>query len=291
MMLTDPNSSAILKRVFLVGCPRSGTTLLQSMLMSHSRITSYPETHFFARGFGGRRRWIVHRTLRGWYLWGLLAHWLVVHEDVPITALRGVPISWSKARMVETFRDVLDQLTVEAGKDIWIEKTPRHLHRVDVIEEHMSTPTFIHIVRDGRAVVASLYQLAQSNPRTWGTYRSIDAAIRRWNRSIRDTLRYAADEAHRTVGYDLLVEAPEETLRRVATFLEVGYDSRMVEHFQQEAQRVVKEHESWKSKTTSSELKNRGLDKFQKLFSSSQRASIESKLDWSSYRALGYAPL
>lgn len=261
------------------------------MLMGHSRIASYPETHFFARGFGGRRRWIVHRTLRGLYLWGLLAHWLVVHEGVPITALRDVPISLSKVRMVETFRDVLDQLTVAAGKDIWIEKTPRHLHRIDVIKEHMSTPTFVHIVRDGRAVVASLYQLAQSNPRTWGTYQSIDAAIRRWNRSIRDTLRYAADEAHRTVGYDLLVEAPEKTLRRIVTFLDVSYDPRMVEHFQEQAQSVVKKHESWKSKTTSSQLRNRGLDKFRTVFSPNERASIESRLDWSSYQDLGYAPL
>lgn len=290
-MLSDPNSSEILKRVFLVGCPRSGTTLLQSMLMGHSRIASYPETHFFARGFGGRRRWILHRTLRGWYLWGLLVHWLIVNQEMPITALRGVPISWSKARMVETFRDVLDQLTVESGRDIWIEKTPRHLHRINVIEEHMGAPAFIHIVRDGRAVVASLYQLAHSNPGTWGTYQSIDAAIRRWNRSIRDTLRYTADEAHRTVGYDLLVETPEKTLRRIATFLEVSYDANMVEHFQEEAQSVVKKHESWKSKTTSSELRNRGLDKFRTVFSPNERASIESKLDWSSYRDLGYTPL
>ena len=35
------------KRVFLVGCPRSGTTLLQSMLHAHPSIYSLPETKFF----------------------------------------------------------------------------------------------------------------------------------------------------------------------------------------------------------------------------------------------------
>ena len=34
-------------RVFLVGIMRSGTTLLQSLLAAHSRVTSFPETMFF----------------------------------------------------------------------------------------------------------------------------------------------------------------------------------------------------------------------------------------------------
>lgn len=289
-MQTDVNSS-ISKRVFLVGCPRSGTTLLQSMLMGHPRVASYPETHFFARGFGGRRRWLVHRTLRGWYLWYLLAHWLVVHQNVPLAALRNVPVSWSKARMVETFRQILDQRTIGSNKDIWIEKTPRHLHRIDVIEDYIPSPVFIHIVRDGRAVVASLHQLAKSSSKTWGAYRSVDAAVRRWNQSVQDTLQHALEDTHLTVGYDHLVEAPEKTLRRVATFLDVAYDSTMVERFQDEAQRVVKEHESWKARATSSKLQNRGLEKFRRTFSADERTSIKSKLDWSSYQDLGYEPL
>jgi hypothetical protein len=33
-------------RLFLVGCPRSGTTLLQSLLAAHPQIASFPESHF-----------------------------------------------------------------------------------------------------------------------------------------------------------------------------------------------------------------------------------------------------
>jgi len=36
-------------RIFLVGCPRSGTTLLQSMLARHDRVFTFPESHLFAR--------------------------------------------------------------------------------------------------------------------------------------------------------------------------------------------------------------------------------------------------
>lgn len=282
---------AISERVFLVGCPRSGTTLLQSMLMSHSRIESFPETKFFAHGFGGHRRWVLHETLRGWYLWYLLAHWLVENGYMDWEKVYAVPVSWSKDRMVEVFRDTLDHLTNESGKDIWVEKTPRHLHFIDVICDHLPNAKFVHIVRDGRAVVASLHQLARSSPEKWGTYRSIDAAIRRWNRSICDAFRYTSGDTHIMVGYNSLMDVPEETLRRITAFLNVDYDSGIIDHFQEEAQRVIKQHESWKARTTSSELQNRGLDKFRAVFSDEEQTYIESRLDWSSYRELGFSPL
>ena len=36
-----------MKQILVVGCPRSGTTLLQAVLSSHKEIASIPETHFF----------------------------------------------------------------------------------------------------------------------------------------------------------------------------------------------------------------------------------------------------
>ncbi|MEL7003491.1 MAG: sulfotransferase, partial [Bacteroidota bacterium] len=36
-----------MKRVFLVGCPRSGTTLLQSRLATHPCVESFPESFFY----------------------------------------------------------------------------------------------------------------------------------------------------------------------------------------------------------------------------------------------------
>ena len=46
----------IKKRIFIVGCPRSGTTLLQSLLAAHPLICSFPETHFFPNTVGSSWR-------------------------------------------------------------------------------------------------------------------------------------------------------------------------------------------------------------------------------------------
>ena len=36
-------------RIFVVGCPRSGTTLLQSLIAVHPDVASFPESKFFVR--------------------------------------------------------------------------------------------------------------------------------------------------------------------------------------------------------------------------------------------------
>ena len=51
MMNKGDNAKAAPLRVFLVGVPRSGTTLLQSMLAAHPDIASFTESHFFSMHF------------------------------------------------------------------------------------------------------------------------------------------------------------------------------------------------------------------------------------------------
>ena len=49
------NQEGKIGRLFVVGCPRSGTTLLQCLLGAHSQIISLPETAYFADLISGQR--------------------------------------------------------------------------------------------------------------------------------------------------------------------------------------------------------------------------------------------
>lgn len=84
-------------RLFLVGCPRTGTTLIQSLLAAHSQIASFPESHLLLAG--GGTRW---------------------------------------------------------GQTIWLEKTPLHLLYIKQFEQFIPGVKFIHLLRNGADVVASL---------------------------------------------------------------------------------------------------------------------------------------
>lgn len=275
------------RRGFIVGCPRSGTTLLQSMLMSHSRIHSFPETHFFARGFGGRRRWVLHETLRGGYLWYLTVKWKATQVGLSWNEAVSTPVAWSKRRMTQIFLRMLDDMAAHEGADLWIEKTPRHIDFIPVIKEHVPHPFFIHIVRDGRAVVASLHRLSHSNPEKWRHYQDIDVAIARWNKAVHGTVAYMHEDAHHVVGYEQIVTEPRPALEALSAFMRVSFEDDMLKEFGSHAKKVVHERESWKGTNLQSALKSPGLEKFNNTFSEHQRAYITDRLDWEAYQRLG----
>jgi len=259
------------------------------MIMSHSRIHSFPETHFFARGFGGRRRWVLHETLRGGYLWYLLVKWKVTQVGLPWEEAFNTPIAWSKRQMTQTFLHVLDGMAAQEGADLWIEKTPRHVDFIEVIREHVPYPFFIHIVRDGRAVAASLHRLSYSNPEKWKHYQDIDVAIARWNNAVRRTLSYVGDDAHHVLGYDQVVDSPRPVLEALSAFMQVAFEEAMLKDFGMHAEKVVRKREAWKGENVQSSLKNPGLEKFYDAFSEEQQAYVTDRLDWRAYQKLGFA--
>ena len=122
------------RRLFLVGCPRSGTTLLQSMLAAHPRIASFPETHFFERvsprfasvGMASPKRRDRRRLLQ------FLSE--VGHPEMECLIPR---YAVTLRRSVGAFVEVLDALTLAQGGTVWVEKTPGHLHCIHLVEAHI----------------------------------------------------------------------------------------------------------------------------------------------------------
>ena len=171
--------------VFLVGCPRSGTTLLQNMLMAHSSITSFPESHFFTQGFGGNRLQRLQKNIkRGYHLHDTLLPWLDQVQAKLHLSPHNLYSAWSRSSVIQQFAVQLDRWTAEQNKSLWIEKTPMHLDHMHQISRYLPDARFIHIIRDGHAVVASLYDVTRKHPEIWGGPRSLEESIAQWNRCI-----------------------------------------------------------------------------------------------------------
>ena len=129
-----------MKRVFIVGCPRSGTTLLQGLLAAHRDIYSFTESHFL--DFGVKRAkqshfYYVSRKA------GELVEKFLQENKVPAELthelLRKLPkaplIPGTRlAEWVTAFVDIWDALAGTAGAQIWLEKTPDHLNRLALVD-------------------------------------------------------------------------------------------------------------------------------------------------------------
>ncbi|MHA1224100.1 MAG: sulfotransferase family protein, partial [Candidatus Heimdallarchaeaceae archaeon] len=180
------------KRLFLVGAARSGTTLLQGLIASSPEVFSFPETHFFSKTIPMRKSkrllWrflpkddsIIRRFLE------------TVECQDKEKLLQELPIKTiSLKKWVKSLITLLDILTLEKKYKIWLEKTPFHLRYIDVIERStIENIHFIHIIRNGLDVVASLYEATNKFPEKWGKARSIDSCINRWIRDIKISKKY-----------------------------------------------------------------------------------------------------
>jgi hypothetical protein len=259
-------------RVFVVGCPRSGTTLLQSFLAAHPQIISFPESHFFVEsipshpllwrlGFASPRG---RRRMRAF-----LAEAGAGKGGIPRTA-------FLLRQYAASFVEALDSMTVARNGEAWVEKTPDHLRCVGMIKKHVPRARFLHVVRHGEDVVASLYDVGRRFPQQWSHEMAIDRCIARWNEAMRRTRRYRGRPHHRVIGFTDLVQQPARVLEDVCSFLGLPYDPAMIEGRREAARGLVLEREGWKRGALEDLRSER---KFDHLFDAATKEYIRRRLD------------
>jgi Sulfotransferase family len=210
---------------FVVGCARSGTTLLRTMLDGHPQLAVPPESHFVV---GLSPRW--WRPGRRPTLDDVLAHPKVRAWDVDPVMLRARAEA-ADARAYPALVDaVFSAYAAEHGKARWGDKTPGYVSYLPDLARLFPEARFVHLVRDGREVAASLAEW------DWGARTAVSGAFW-WAHKVRvgrrDGARLGPDRYLELRLEDLLAD-PEATLRRLCAFLGeefapamLGYPERM----------------------------------------------------------------
>lgn len=257
----------IAARLFMVGCPRSGTTLMQSLLCAHPQVFSVPESHLY-----------THLTSRN----PILRRLGIARFDAPevfakLTPSLGLPTVKARGLTVRYylrhFAHLLDHATLGADKIVWLEKTPRHLYYLPEIERALPEAKFIHVLRDGADVVASLYEVTQQYPEVWGGARSVDACIDRWIKDVGLSRSYQGKPNHLLVRYEALTADPETCLREIFTFVGVPFVPEVLSDYGRASQRVIAPGEAWKASVRGG-IQNTSKRKFSRLFTPTNQAYI-----------------
>lgn len=274
-MKKSPHTSEIRARVFLVGCPRSGTTLLQSLLTAHPQIASFPESHVLPEIVANRPlfRRVGVATSKAQKNFAQVLHTLGLEHLQHHKPKVGV---FTK-EYVRSFVKVLDEATLQQGKDVWLEKTPRHLHYVESIEASAPSAKFIHIIRNGSDVVASLYEVTHKHAEVWGGPRDIDRCISRWLQDVQLSKENLQKPNHLLVRYEDLVEETKATLESVCTFVGVPFTKSMLSDYQNASEKVLAPGETWKA-SVQQPISNANSKKFVELFSPEQREYILERI-------------
>jgi hypothetical protein len=199
---------------FIVGCGRSGTTLLRTLLNGHPDI-GVPQESLFITDYlraGGR---IELTNLR---------QMLVEEPELEEWGIHPGIADLEDCMSAAEAIDRLHRIYLSGkGKHHWGQKTPRFVRHVELLRDSFPGAKFIHLVRDPRAVVSSL--ITSDVHRSNAFY-----ASKRWVNDVN-----AGIEAEKThpgevlrVRYEDLVTDVETTLRSISAFLGIAYDPSMV---------------------------------------------------------------
>ena len=286
------SAQSIDRRILIVGVPRSGTTLLQSLLAAHSEITSFTESHFFARHFTFLPGFVEPVLTRN--PTPRIREFLIENDEPPPDAalwflgnsgwpLRLKPLLPLQTRSVaHRLLGVLDELAIGRGVATWVEKTPRHLRYIPFLEKLASGEAdtrFIHVVRQGMEVVASLYAASQN----WERPYDLDTCIERWNRDVAFSLGRTQEPRDHFVRYEELTTRTEATVRRLLAELSLPWEKQILEQYGQAAARVVANGETWKADVSRSIRPAATSDR---VLTADQRARVDRSLRHDLYQEL-----
>ena len=271
---------------FIIGSGRSGNTLLRSILSGNSDISIPPESYripFAIKKFHifNNRDWedIVPQVLKEFedckefYTWEI---------DITDAQKRLENIADSKRTLSNIFDELFCTYTEKhsPGSKIWGDKTPMNTLYLDWIGTVFPRSKFIHIIRDGRDVASSYLKMER--------YDTILEAANRWINSIESAQSFGSKikENYMEIRYEELVTKPEEVIKDTCDFLDIDYDSKMLDHTKQVKKLgdTDKEHHSNLSKPISSD----SVGKWRNNLSESDQESI-TKLLHKHLQRLGYA--
>lgn len=217
--------------MFVLGSPRSGTTLLYDMLLSAGGFAVYlAESNVFnvlAPNFSD----LAKRENRQ----QLLKVWL----GSKLFRASGLDAQQVEKQVLEQCRTagdflriVMDGIARKQGMQRWAENSPEGILRLPMIKQQIPEALVIHMIRDGRDVAVSLNRTRYVRPFPWQDRIGLTGAGIYWEWIVQKGRSYGRQlgSNYMEVHFEDVVSAPRETLKKIANFIdhELDYD-RIVE--------------------------------------------------------------
>ena len=211
--------------VFIVACPRSGTSLLYHMLLSSGGFAQFrTEMNVFNVLVPIYGDPAVPKNRKR-----MVEAWL----QSKAFSVSGLDMEAIRTKLLAECRSAGDFLRIVMGEvareqrvDRWADSTPTNLLYIHEIKRALPEARVVHVIRDGRDVALSLDKLGWSRPFPWERSKGLIAAGLYWNwivgkgRKLGETIK----PDYMEVRYEDLVSRPRETLADLGRFISHDLD-------------------------------------------------------------------
>jgi hypothetical protein len=218
------------KPVFIVGSPRSGTSILTWCLGQHPNMFPVPESNWM--GDFAVNAAVSHQIGSARGERAILSA-MDIKRDELLAQLGG-----SINELILSHRDILNRKRKmppsSEPKTRWVDGTPEYSTHIFALRKLFPDAVFIHILRDVREVVRSMLNFHRVAGRQ--LVANEEQAYRYWLRTVS-----ACVQAEQAYGlkviyrfrYSSLIDNPEAAMRSLLTFTGESYDARCLQPLRQ----------------------------------------------------------
>lgn len=241
--------------IFVVGAPRSGTTLLQLIIGTHSNLFSLPETHYFT---------FVNQNVK------MIKNNSSTFSNILFDALEKKPMLLfrknEKCNIIKaigrekTEKNILEQIILEyktkhsLGGNRWVEKTPRHVNHLNEIFFSWPDAKVINVFRDPRGSISSFHHLKKFKTKK-DNYLDIFMRIFKWKKCISSAIEYK--NSIFTIRYEDLIDDTEYYTRKIMEFIGEEFEERQITDFNKNYKTSTINEEKHKKLTKTNKIINR----------------------------------
>jgi len=249
--------------VFILGNPRSGTSLIRLMLTSHPDVVIPPESGFIV--------WL-HEHFSGWscqdadsaariaqFVDALVQCRKFDTWEMDPEGLRGLIARERPASYGELCRLVYYAYAEKFKKapTVWGDKNNFHVHYGKLLAGIYPGARFLHIVRDGRDVACSyreVMSLQTRSPYAPSVPTEIRQIAREWTGNIENVELFLSEippNLSKVIKYEDLVCHPESVLSDICEWLGILFDGSMLEYHNENRRLGLEPGQllDWKKKT------------------------------------------
>ncbi len=237
------------KGLFIGGAPKSGTSLLMSLLDNHPQLIVLPEETFYLEdrhkflelnGYEARLSWLLEKTNLRFLAMGRFEpkdggstdardYSGFDYQRFALLAKNLIQQPWMNDSLL--FSETVRAYGIVLGADWhhcarWIEKSTSNEVRAEALDELFPEAKVIQVVRDPRAVFISRKSRLVKNSQQ---YSKAHRFVREWNRSAQEIPRLRRDPSRfLVIRYEDLVKNPNDILEKVCRFAGFDYNEKML---------------------------------------------------------------
>jgi hypothetical protein len=277
--------------IFIVGAPRTGTTLVREILTLHPDVHIYDEVHFCERvldRYGPRPTLSPRAAARAARTLLRETRWCGAGDD-PHASVQALleaagPPPLTYAGLLQGY---LETEAAHHGAHIWGDSSPQDVLYLDSLKEWFPSARVIILARDPRAYLASYKNYVRKGLSSYHNRYNPFLNAYLWRRYMNSALaaesRPWSSDVHR-VHYETLVSQPEATVAAICRFLELEFRPEMLSVSRQNSSYFAVQRDY-----QASGISDQSLGRWRKTLSPAEQWVIE-RIASDPMRTLGYRP-